>query len=160
MPRAVTLNRSQRAQKTMDSIPDTPVGGARTDGESEPEGKEAVFRIGGLNDINTENGVCSKVEENESCIIYEISRIQNNNKTFIEKGKTYSVNSNNQSVNRLLGAGPTPTVAVVIKSKLSGKVEVCTIYGTPDTGASCNMISLKYAKELGLNIRQAGQIKL
>ena len=47
-----------------------------------------------------------------------------------------------------------------MKSKLSGKVEVCTIYGTPNTGASCNVILLKYAKQLGLKIRHAGQIKL
>ena len=55
------------------------------------------------------------VDENEDCIIYEISRVQNDEKTFIHKGKTYSVNSNNQTVNRLLKAGPTLTVAVVIK---------------------------------------------
>ena len=65
----MTPSGSLRAQKTTDSRPDTPVGGARTDAESEPEGEEAVFIIGGLNDINTGNGVCSKVEENETCII-------------------------------------------------------------------------------------------
>ena len=63
MPRAATPSGSQRAQKTMDSRPNSPIRGARTDGESEPEGEEAVFRIGRLND---EKAVCSKVVENES----------------------------------------------------------------------------------------------
>ena len=89
------------------------------DDESAPEGEEVAFEIECLND---EKGVCTRLEENESCIIYEISRVQCGNKMTTEKGKIYSANTNNQNVHRLLGAGLTPTVAVMIKSKLSGKV--------------------------------------